>query len=129
MFVFTGNPEQSILFFYAKENKHDALCRLMKLTSSEHNGQSFLSSVLELDVLAPPQLWHVLYMFFNASKMNLHLIHDTYFTLNLSPFMCQSGKTLFEVFRLNFSLRQLSRNSRRSGSTDTHTHANTNTQT
>lgn len=30
--------------------------------------------------------------------MNLHLIHDTYFMLNLSPFMCHSGKTLFEDF-------------------------------
>lgn len=42
MFVFTGNPEQLFLFFYAKKNKHDTLCRLMKLNSSEHNGQSFL---------------------------------------------------------------------------------------
>lgn len=42
MFVFTGNPEHSFLFFYAKESKHGTLCRLMKLNSSEQNGQSFL---------------------------------------------------------------------------------------
>lgn len=56
MFVFTGNPEHLFLFFYAKASKHGTLCRLMKLSSSEHNDQSLLSCVLELDVLA--QLQH-----------------------------------------------------------------------
>lgn len=50
MFVFTGNPDHSFLFFYAKESKHGTLCRHMKLNSSEHNGQSFRSCVSELDM-------------------------------------------------------------------------------
>lgn len=61
MFVFTGNPEHSFLFFYAKKSKHGPLCRLMKMNSSESNGRSFLSSVLELDVLVLLQVWHILF--------------------------------------------------------------------
>lgn len=64
MFVFTGNPAHLFLFFYAKASKHGTLCRLMKLNSSEHNGRSFLSCVLELDVLALPQHWHKYISFF-----------------------------------------------------------------
>lgn len=41
MFVFTGNPEHSFLLLYAKGSKHGPLCRLMKPSSSEQNGQTF----------------------------------------------------------------------------------------
>lgn len=97
MFVFTGNPEHLFLFFYAKASKHGTLCRLMKLNSSEHNGQSFLSSVLELDVLALPQHWHK-YIFFKCFKDEFafnswHIFHAKSLTIHV-PFR----ETLFEDF-------------------------------
>lgn len=104
MFVFTGNPEHSFLFFYAKKSKHGTLCRLMKLNSSEHNGQSFLSCVLELDVFALPQLGHILYIFFKCFKDEFafnswYIFHAKSVTIHV-PFQW----TLFEVFfKLNWT--------------------------
>lgn len=101
MFVFTGNPEHLFLFFYAKRGVN------MALSTGSWNW-TVLSTAASPFLCLRFRIWHVrstaalaqIYVFlfsffFYKGLKGKFAFHDTYFMLNLSAFMCRSGKTLF----------------------------------
>lgn len=99
MFVFTGT--QSI-YFSSSMQRGEWTWRSLRAREIEQfwarRPVPFFACVSEFGMFALPQHWHkymYFFFFFYKGLKGKFAFHDTYFMLNLSAFMCRSGKTLF----------------------------------